>query len=166
MGATYKARVVVSWNRTKKQYRYLVTNLPRTRYSAEHISLAYRLRWQVELVFKEWKSYANLHAFDTANASLAEGLIWAAIGAAVLKRFLAHSTQVIKGVEISTRKVAMCAHHVLVDIFQALASEQFRKLNRLFEMALEHLAVNAQRAHPKRDRLTGRLQLGLEPVLR
>ena len=24
-----------------------------------------RLRWQIELVFKEWKSYVNLYKFDT-----------------------------------------------------------------------------------------------------
>jgi len=36
--------------------------------------------------------YAHLHAFDTANAALVEGLIWTAIAAAVLKRFLAPMT--------------------------------------------------------------------------
>jgi len=45
------------------------------------IHLQRHLRWGIELLFKEWKSYANLHAFDTANAGIVEGLIWAAIGA-------------------------------------------------------------------------------------
>jgi hypothetical protein len=163
--SAFRCRVVVSWNATKKEYRYLVTNLPRARYSVEQITQAYRLRWQVELLFKEWKSYANLHAFDTSNPSIAEGLIWAAIGAALLKRLLAHTTQLLKGVEISTRKVAMCAHHVLVDIFAVLAAERPRRLQRAFQVALDYLAANAQRAHPTRDRRTGRLQLGFEPVI-
>ena len=51
----------------------------------------------MELLFKEWKSYANLHAFDTANPAIVEGLIWAAIAAAVLKRFLAYMTQLLAG---------------------------------------------------------------------
>lgn len=159
-----RARVIVSWNATKKEYRYLVTNLARERYSVGQITQAYRLRWQIELLFKEWKSYANLHAFDTSNPSIAEGMIWAAIGAALLKRLLAHTTQLLKGVDISTRKVAMCAHHVLDEIFTVLASERSRGLSRAFVVALEYLAVNAQRAHPKRDRRKGRLQLGFEPV--
>ena len=46
----------------------------RERYTPAHIGLAYRLRWQAELLFKEWKSYANLHAFDTAKAGIASGL--------------------------------------------------------------------------------------------
>jgi len=163
--SAFRARVLVSWNAKKKEYRYLVTNLARERYSVAQITQAYRLRWQIERLFKEWKSYANLHAFDTRNASIAEGLIWAAIGAALVKRLLAHTTQVLKGVEISTRKVAMCAHHVLGGIFAVLAADRPRELNRAFEVALEYLAANARRAHPKRDRKTGRLQLGFEPVL-
>jgi hypothetical protein len=61
---------------------------------------------------KEWKSYAHLHAFDTANPAIVEGLIWAAIAAAALKRFLASMTQRLAEVPMSTRKVAMCAVHV------------------------------------------------------
>lgn len=161
----FRCRLVVSWNRETREYRYLVTNLPRERYSAAQVATAYRLRWQVELLFKEWKSYANLHAFDTRNPSIAEGLIWAAIAAAALKRFLAHMTQQIHGVEISTRKVAMCAHHVLHDIFHALIEGRRGYLIKAIEAALRYLAANAMRAHPKRDRRSGRLQLGLRPVI-
>jgi hypothetical protein len=35
--------------------------------------MIHRFRWQIELLFKEWKSYANLHKFDTANAHIAAG---------------------------------------------------------------------------------------------
>ena len=72
------------------------------------------------MLFKEWKSYANLHAFDTASPAIVEGLMWAAIAAAALKRFLAYMTQLLAEVPMSTRKVAMCAVHVLGGIVQAL----------------------------------------------
>jgi len=39
-----------------------------------------------------------------------------------------------------------------------------RGLMSVLETAVEYLAANERRAHPKRDRKTGRLQLGLEPV--
>ena len=161
----FAARLLVSWNPSTREHRYLVTNLPRSRYAAEQVAQAYRLRWQIELLFKEWKSYANLHAFDTRNSTLAEGLIWSAIAAAALKRFLAHVTQVTHGVEVSTRKVAMCAHHVLGDVFRALACGRYRHLECALQTATKYLAMNAARSHPKRDRRTGRLQLGLQPIL-
>jgi hypothetical protein len=119
----------------------------------------------VELLFKEWKSYANLHAFDTENAAIVEGLIWAAIAAAALKRFLASMTQLLAEVPMSTRKVAMCAVHVLGGIVQALKTGDVAGLYDALEAAITYLACHAQRAHPKRDRQTGRLQLGLEPLL-
>ena len=161
----FSARLIASWNRSKREYRFLVTNLPRDRYRAKAVDQAYRLRWQIELLFKEWKSYANLHAFNTANPAIAEGLVWAAIGAAAMKRYLAHLTQVLHGVQVSTRKVAMCAHQVLARVIDALISKSHDELHEAFRVAVEYLATNAKRAHPKRERRTGRLQLGIAPVL-
>ena len=119
----------------------------------------------MELLFKEWKSYANLHAFDTANPAIVEGLIWAAIAAAALKRFLAYMTQLLVEVPMSTRKVARCAVYVLGGIVQALKTGDVAGLYAALEEAITSLACHAQRAHPERDRQTGRLQLGLEPLL-
>jgi len=159
-----RLRLIISWNRRTKEFCYLVTNLPAPRYPLDMICRAYKWRWQVELLFKEWKSYANLHAFDTANPVIVEGLIWAAIAAAALKRFLAHMTQLLIEVPISTRKVAMCAVHVLGGIVQALKTRDVAGLYAALEAAMTYLACHAQRAHPKRDRQTGRSQLGLEPL--
>jgi Transposase DDE domain len=162
-GAPLCLRLIISWNRRTKSFCYFLTNLPSDGYPIEVICRAYKWRWQVELLFKEWKSYANLHAFDTANAALVEGLIWTAIAAAALKRFLAHMTQVLAEVPMSTRKVAMCAMHVLGDLVEALKRGDVVGLYAALEAAITYLAWHAQRAHPKRDRQTGRAQLGLEP---
>ena len=158
-------RLILSWNRRTKSFCYLLTNLSSQRYPLDMICRAYKWRWQVELLFKEWKSYANLHAFDIANPVIVEGLIWVAIAAAALKRFLAHMTQLLLEVPMSTRKVAMCAVHVLGGIVQALKTGDVAGLYDALEEAITSLAGHAQRAHPERDRQTGRLQLGLEPLL-
>ena len=158
-------RLVISWNRRTKSFCYLLTNLSSQRYPLDTICRAYKWRWQVELLFKEWKSYANLHAFDTTNPALVEGLIWVAIAAAALKRFLAHMTQLLTKVPMSTRKVAMCALHVLGNLVEALKSGDVAGLYAALEAAITYLACHAQRAHPKRDRQTGRSQLGLAPFL-
>ena len=160
-----RLRLLISWNRQTQEFCYLLTNLPAQRYPLDMIYRAYKWRWQVELLFKEWKSYANLHAFDTENPAIVEGLIWTAIAAAALKRFLAHMTQLLLEVPMSTRKVAMCAVHVLGGIVQALKTGDVAGLYDAMEAAIMYLACHAQRAHPKRDRHTGRSQLGLEPLL-
>jgi len=157
-------RLIISWNRRTKSFCYLLTNLSPQRYPLDTICRAYKWRWQVELLFKEWKSYANLHAFDTEKPAIVEGLIWAAIAAAALTRFLAHMTQLLVKVPMSTRKVAMCAVHVLGGIVQALKTGDVAGLYAAMEVAITYLAGHAQRAHPKRDRQTGRSQLGLEPL--
>src|SRR5262245_13158514 len=157
-------RLIISWNPRTKSFCYFLTNLPPKRYPLEVICRAYKWRWQVELLFKEWKSYANLHAFDTAKVTIVEGLIWTAIAAAALKRFLAHMTQLLLEVPMSTRKVAMCAMHVLGDMVRALQSGDVAGLYTALEAAVTYLACHAQRAHPERDRQTGRSQLGLEPL--
>src|SRR6266446_3084996 len=161
---TLRLRLLISWNRRTQEFCYLLTNLPAKRYHLDMLYRAYKWRWQVELLFKEWKSYANLHAFDTANPAIVEGLIWAAIAAAVLKRFLAYMTQLLAEVPMSTRKVAMCALHVLGAIIRALQSGDEAGLYTALGEAVTYLACHAQRAHPARDRQTGRLQLGLEPL--
>src|SRR2546428_65917 len=119
-GAPLCLRLILSWNRRTKRFCSFLTNLSSKRYPIEVICRAYKWRWQVELLFKEWKSYANLHAFDTANPAIVEGLIWTAIAAAALKRFLAYMTQLLAEAPMCTSKVAMSSVHVLGEIVQAL----------------------------------------------
>jgi IS4 transposase len=71
------------------------------------ICLGDKLRWQGELLFKEWKSAANLHKFDTEKETIAEALIWASLLASALKRFLAHVAERLLAVVLSPRKAAM-----------------------------------------------------------
>jgi hypothetical protein len=46
----------------------------------------------------------------------------------------------------------------------ALRAGDVGRLYTALEAAITYLACHAQRAHPKRDRATGRSQLGLEPL--
>lgn len=154
-------RVVVLPGHEKTMTR-LCTNLPRTPFSLDLVSRLYRFRWQIELVFKEWKSYANLKKFDTANEHIAAGLIWASLCAAVLKRFLAHAAQLVGGKPISTRRVAMCAGHIIDNIVAALLA--CASIATAFLDGLTFLLANARRSNPKRDHKSGRLRTRLRVV--
>lgn len=162
-GGVLEARLIVSRAPEGKTLRYLVTNLPRDAFTAVAVMEAYRLRWQIELLFKEWKSHANLHTFDTSNPAIAEGLIWMSLCAALLKRYCGHMAQQLMAVPISTQKVAKCLRHVLTDVFRVLLHTP-QRFTLTMTRALEYLAINAQRAHPIRDIRKGRLKLGLKHV--
>lgn len=161
-----RCRVVSCWNAKTRQFVHLATNLPASRYDAATVSQVYRLRWQIELLFKEWKSHANLHAFSTAKPAIVEGLVWAAIVVAAIKRYLAHSTQIIAEVATSTLRTARCAWQIIPAIVEALLLCEPRRLRKAFMRAIDYLAISARRAHPRRDRCSGRLAIGLKPVFR
>ena len=163
-GEPFRLRLMVSWSPQKKCFDYLLTNLPQDRYTISMICLAYKLRWQVELLFKEWKSHNNLHKFDTEKESIAEALIWASLAASSLKRFLAHAAEHLLEVVISTRKAAMPSAYALPDLFRALRDGDGPGYRQAFKAVMRYLGRNAKRAHPKRDARTGRARLGLKSV--
>jgi hypothetical protein len=114
----FHLRLMASWNTATQSFVYLLTNLPQARYDMDKICLGYKLRWQVELVFKEWKSYANLYAFDTENENIAETLIWASLAASALKRFLVKwtpsSRQKRATIKIDYRAPLLCQNTLLI----------------------------------------------------
>lgn len=155
-----RVRLLALWNPQTQAHLLLLTNLPRERFSAAYLGELYALRWQVELLFKEWKSYANLHAFSTEKETIATGLIWAALAAAFLKRFCAHATaHVYPGTAISTRTTAMALGPLLAEVLRALARGRGiqRELRRLFAF----LHTQARRTQPKREHTRGRGRTGL-----
>ena len=86
--------------------------------------------------------------------------MWASLCAAILKRFLAHAAQRVgHGVAISTRRVAMCAHHMLESLVTALLVGN--GLLGALRQGLAYLLANARRPNVERDRRTGRLRTGL-----
>ena len=156
-------RLLTKYSPTEGAWTRVMTNLPRERFEANKVMSAYRLRWQVELYFKELKSYANLHAFSTRKAYIAEGLIWASLCVAFLKRYFAHSCQqACASNAISTRRVAMCSHTFLGSFFRCVCNGMRNLRTTLLEV-FEFLEFNARRSNPQRERKSGRLALGFTP---
>ena len=149
--------------RTPKGRTFLINNLPATSFPPDVVGLAYRLRWQIELIFKEWKSYANLHRFSTANEQITEGLLWASIATALLKRFVAKAAQMVGEVAVSTLKTAKRLPAILPKLIAALFAG-VEALEEAFAHALEALTLRAKRSNTKRERRIGRQQLGLRPA--
>lgn len=65
-----------------------VTNVPAQLLSIDQVILLYRLRWQIELLFKLWKSYAGLNAIGLWRSERILTELYAKMIACVLFQFL------------------------------------------------------------------------------
>ena len=162
-GQPLTLRMVVFWSPKEQRHSFLITNLDRAKFSARQVLEFYALRWQIELYFKEWKSYANLHAFDTEKENIAEGLIWAAIAAAICK----HSSLMPRSYSRARRsqlRRSQCVSTTSPTPCRSTRSAESQ--GPAGSLRSRHLVSRRQRyaPHPKRDRTIGRLARGLQPV--
>jgi len=89
-------------------------------------------------------------------------MIWASLATAALKRFLAQATEhVHRGVEISTQRAARALFNKLNLLMEVLLAQV--PVKPILRETMNYLSKNARRAHPNRDRETGRLATGLSP---
>jgi hypothetical protein len=109
--AVFQARVIGFWNPTDNIYHWYVTNL---KVSAHLIYPLYRLRWQVELLFKKAKSSLNLSDITSTNPNIIQSFIMLTIIATLLAHPIAKV--VLKGESISKTPSIQRAGMVLVHI--------------------------------------------------
>ena len=65
-----------------------ITNIPPDALSAEDVAELYRVRWDIEMIFKELKSKYSLDVIKSANPNVVEGLIWVGILTLLVSRRL------------------------------------------------------------------------------
>ena len=158
-GYDFDFRVIAFWYKKKKRIGYLVTNLARETVPASDVVELYRLRWQIELLFKELKSYCNLKKFSTENKHIVITLIYASFITVLLKRLMAYSTETLKSCLISSQKTARTAPHWL-SLMVAKISEG-ASLKEVLSECIDMIAKLCKRAHPKRDLKDGLYQFGV-----
>jgi hypothetical protein len=74
--------------RTVARSYYYLTNVD-TAWKGEAIAELYRLRWQIELVFKELKQHLSLESVPTKDPYAAQVLVWASLLALAVSRTIA-----------------------------------------------------------------------------
>jgi putative transposase len=85
---TKSFRLVAIYNAEAKKYHTYLTNIPPEVLSAEDVAELYRVRWDIELIFKELKSKYSLDVITSANPNVVEGLIWVGILTLLVSRRL------------------------------------------------------------------------------
>ncbi|MCF1457729.1 MAG: IS4 family transposase, partial [Shewanella sp.] len=124
----YQCRMVLFWHQEEKRYLWWLTNLPRTKFSAEDIMRLYRVRWQIELLFKEWKSFNNLKRFVTRQEHMVKGLIWASLLSLLVKRFIGRVAQQRLRVRLSMLKLAKSTQGWFEPVMKSLAAKSLSLL--------------------------------------
>lgn len=158
-GYDFDFRVIAFWYKKKKRIGYLVTNLARETVPASDVVELYRLRWQIELLFKELKSYCNLKKFSTENKHIVTTLIYASFITVLLKRLMAYSTEALKSCLISTQKTARTAPHWLSLMVEKIS--EGASLKEVLSECIDMIAKLCKRAHPKRYLKDGLYQFGV-----
>ena len=70
-------RVVAVLNKETGEYHVYMTNIPVEILSDEDIASLYGARWEIEMVFKELKSYYRMDQIDSGNPDIIESLdLW------------------------------------------------------------------------------------------
>jgi len=157
-------RVIGFWLTSEKRYSFVITNLLRQQYSLMQVSQLYRLRWQVELLFKELKSHNNLKKSGTGDPHIMLTLLWASICASTLKRFIAGYVERRFSLSISTMTTAKTLYCCWQDLFRALLRQRRRRLVTVMEATMPIIKTNAKTAHLNRDKKTGKFQFGIAPL--
>lgn len=87
-GKTLTLRLVGLWYPGERRYRLFFTNLSPDQASAQEVADLYRLRWQVELFFKELKSVYKLDDLPGARPETVEAMAYFSVLSALVTRRL------------------------------------------------------------------------------
>jgi len=149
-GNTQRLRLVLFYVARKDLHIYLLTSLDPRGFPPSIVASLYRLRWQVELFFKECKSYTNLKRFQTKAPCIVAGLIWASLLAILIRRFLLYSAFRRSG----KRMAPFIAAAMSWTFFHTLGKTMLSSARRLADTLrpiLEFLRNTAERTNPHRQ---------------
>lgn len=121
---TLSCRAVGFWNPYNKCYHWYITNLTAV---AQLIYPLYRLRWQIELIFKACKQSLNADCFTTNNSIIIENLLLSSLVAhlashTILDVVIPQLTKV-KQLAISVQRTAKIAVLLGPDFFNFLTND-------------------------------------------
>lgn len=135
-GRQVRLRVVGAWNQQARGYHFYLTTLDRRTFGPGDVSETYRLRWQVELLFKELKSICRLAQIPTRKPAGVLCLIYATLIMHLLSRFLGWLLMRKRPWHYSPVKWTLFFFHFA----RKLARDTVRKQTRQLEETLAEMA--------------------------
>lgn len=139
-------RVVAIWDRKIQNYHWYVTSLAPEDFSPREVAQIYRLRWQIELLFKEWKSICRIQHLPSTKEEVVLSLVYASLCAAVLSRlalWLACQRAKLSWHSVSTY-IALCVLWNFATLLgEAILLGRKEPLKRALDRLLSSLALVA-----------------------
>jgi transposase len=161
-GKAAKARVVAELA-PDGEFHWYLTSVGRDVLSIDDLVEAYRLRWYVELFFKQLKSGAGLDAIRAVKPSAVAALVFAKVIVLCLARLLELSIEEKEGRHATTQlalilTLTRCAPLLLADSYmrRGITLEQFEeRLLRIAATIARSRNQRRERARLKRERGLG-----------
>ena len=97
-------RIIRFFDPHKGKCGFILTNIPSC-VTGNIIKALLKLRWQIELFFRDLKGYNNLRAAKTTSKSLSLTFVWASLTSQLLKSIFRRSLSLSFNMEISTRRL-------------------------------------------------------------
>jgi len=106
--AKKKGRTQKQANINRLDFSFFITNVPKDVWKAEVVGTVYTVRWQIELIFKNWKSSLKIHYLKGTNPDRIKCLLYGKLITIVviniIHKLAAWYAQKL-GIEISLHKV-------------------------------------------------------------
>ena len=148
---------------TSRTIRWYLTTVPRSQLSARQIVQAYRLRWLIELLFRELKQATDLGRSFTADADAVQAMTYGAMLAHVLVRSLRVQAALDNEIPLEQLRPLACLHIARAfarDIIDALAAATCCAWARVSQAVGLALARLARELKPSKSRPRIALNLG------
>jgi hypothetical protein len=157
---TCELRVVGVYNKERKAYHTYVTTLSAEHYSPEDVAEIYRLRWQIELLFKLLKSSCHVDHIDTKSPDAIRTHIYASLLAATVLSALCYAaaqTHDTNTAQISTLAAGIAAPIIAVPLLLLWLETELTQ-DSLADLIMTVIAIgcrdqNANRTRKSRRRL-------------
>jgi IS4 transposase len=128
---------------------WLVTNLTPADFTAEQIATIYRMRWEVEILFRALKSVGRLDQLHSAKLPVIHAFLYASLLAVILAQDIsAHMRRLRPGKEPSLYRVMTLLLGYLPQILAKLGTRYLRQTLIAFEAALWREGTNPNPGRP------------------
>lgn len=148
---------------TSRNIRWYLTTVPRSQLSAQQVVQTYRLRWLIELLFREIKQATDLGRSFTADLHAVQAMTYGAMLAHVLVRSLRIQAALDNEIPLEQLRPLACLHVARAfarDIIDALAAPTSRAWIGVSQAVGRAIAQLARELKPSRSRPRIALNLG------